>query len=289
MERTFLRKNGITLEQLRCFVCVYETLNITGAAQKLSKTQSAVTITLQKFEETIGVEVFNRRAGRNLVRTGSAENIYIKAIDILKRVDSLRVPTDKIIRVGIPDDFTTQKTLQIKNYLADVYTDATVSLIVDKNENHKRNYANGNLEFYFHKKLKVNNETPDADCGQYLYTSKLIWVSCKCVNLELIDYLPLVSFHEGCIPRVSLEHALAMLQIPYKFTYESFSWYQNIEAIKSGFGVGIILDTMYDKDLTILGLKEGFPTLWDIDIYFIGRPSPKVEDFADRLKDIFAK
>jgi DNA-binding MarR family transcriptional regulator len=80
MERSFLRKSGITLEQLRCFACVYETLNITEAAQILAKTQSAVTITLQKFEEKIGIEVFNRRMGKNLVREYIYKSYrYIKA------------------------------------------------------------------------------------------------------------------------------------------------------------------------------------------------------------------
>ncbi|PYF82304.1 DNA-binding transcriptional LysR family regulator [Marinomonas alcarazii] len=288
MERSFLRKSGVSLEQLRCFVCVYETLNITGAAQRLAKTQSAVTITLQKFEETIGVEVFNRRLGKNLVRADGAENIYIKAVDILKRVNSLHLPTDRVIRVGIPDDLSTNKMLQINSYFNEFYNDSTVSLIVDKNENHARNYVNGNLDFYLHKKLKVNSESSEVNGGRYLYTSKLIWVNNKRVNLELLEYLPLVSFHEGCIPSVCLEHALAMLKIPYKIAYKSFSWYQNIEAIKSGLGVGIILDTMYDDELTILGAKEGFPMLWDIDIYLIGQQDISTNELADGLKIIFS-
>ncbi|GAL10979.1 transcriptional regulator LysR family [Vibrio astriarenae] len=275
------------MEQLRCFVCVYETLNITGASQQLSKTQSAVTIALQKFEETIGIELFNRRAGKGLIRSDCAENIYIKAIDILKRVDSLGLTTEKTIRIGIPDDLTTLETLQIKEYFTDYYRDVTVSLIVDKNENHARSYSNGNLDFYLHKKLKVNNEKPEINNGYYLYTAKLIWVGRKCINLELLDCLSLVSFHEGCIPRVSLEQALAMLQIPYKFVYESFSWYQNIEAIKSGLGVGIILDTMCDNDLTVLGSKEGFPILGDIDIYLIGRQVSDIKKLAEGLKKYF--
>ncbi|MGL5130488.1 MAG: LysR family transcriptional regulator [Aeromonas popoffii] len=288
MERSFLRKSGITLEQLRCFACVYETLNITEAAQILAKTQSAVTITLQKFEEKIGIEVFNRRMGKNLVRGEGAENIYIKAIDILKRANSLCVPSDKIISVGIPDDLSTDKTLQVKSYFSKCFNGSTISLIVDKNESHARNYVNGNLDFYFQKKMKVNSEPAVVNNGHYLYTSRLIWASNKRVNLELLSYLPLVSFHEGCIPRISLEHSLAMLRIPYKFLYESFSWHQNIEAIKSGLGVGIILDTMYDDELTILESKDGFPTLWDIDVYLIGRQDIITDDLADGVKTIFS-
>jgi DNA-binding transcriptional LysR family regulator len=286
MERNFLRKTGITLEQLRCFVCVYETLNITRAAEQLAKTQSAVTIALKNFEEAIGVELFNRRIGKNLQRAESAENIYISSIDILKRVSEIQTPTQKSLRIGIPDDLTTEKTLKVKSYFSEKFPDKSISLIVDKNENHTKNFELKNLDFYLHKRLKVDSTSELNNEGEFLYSSKMIWVSDKKVNLKLMEKIQLVSFNEGCIPRKSLEHALALLQTPFVFTYESFSWTQNIEAIKSGFGIGVILDSMFDDDMVELGVKEGFPPLWGIDIFLKGRQELLSSDLADDLRAI---
>ncbi|EDM68425.1 probable transcription regulator protein [Moritella sp. PE36] len=287
MERQFLRKNGITLEQLRCFVCVYETRSITSATHTLAKTQSAVTLTLQKFEETIGQELFIRRAGKNLDRTENAQGVYINAIDILKRVNTLCNATKEVVRVGIPDDLSMNQIIKLQNYLLSYFVGRMVTFTVDKNSNHKLQFSNGNIDLYFHKKLKVSTDTPLLYEGRFLYTSKLIWVSKERINVDLIDFLPLVSFHEGCIPRASLDHALALLQVPHEIMFESFSWTQNIEAIKFGFGVGVILDSMHTDDLVVLGSNDGFPELWDIDIYLIGRQGFKDERLADGLSNLF--
>lgn len=63
--------DGLSLDQLRVFVAVVETGSFSAAARALNRAQSAVTYAIQKLEQQVGTEVFDRSAYRpTLSRAG---------------------------------------------------------------------------------------------------------------------------------------------------------------------------------------------------------------------------
>ncbi|MFK7966938.1 MAG: LysR substrate-binding domain-containing protein [Burkholderiaceae bacterium] len=73
-----------TLRQLESFAEIALRGSISAAAVRLSRTQSAVSMTLAELESTLGVALFERR-GRRLVRTEVAERLLPRAIEIVER------------------------------------------------------------------------------------------------------------------------------------------------------------------------------------------------------------
>jgi len=61
--------------QVQYFMCVYEELSITRAADKLHVVQPAVSMQLRRLEEELGAQLFERRA-RGLIPTATAHTIY---------------------------------------------------------------------------------------------------------------------------------------------------------------------------------------------------------------------
>ncbi len=57
-------RHNVTLKQLRCFLAVAETGSFTAAALRLCVTQSALTATIQQFEESVGLRMFDRTTRR---------------------------------------------------------------------------------------------------------------------------------------------------------------------------------------------------------------------------------
>lgn len=57
-------RHNVTLKQLRCFLAVAETGSFTAAALRLCVTQSALTATVQQFEEAVGLKMFDRTTRR---------------------------------------------------------------------------------------------------------------------------------------------------------------------------------------------------------------------------------
>lgn len=71
----------LSLKQIRAFVAVYRTRRIAGAAQKLSVTQSAISVSIRQIEAVLGVRLFDRTT-RTLEPTAAAH----EAIGLAERV-----------------------------------------------------------------------------------------------------------------------------------------------------------------------------------------------------------
>jgi DNA-binding transcriptional LysR family regulator len=286
MKRTFLNSKKVTLEQLRCFASVYENENITKAAAELCKTQSAVTLSLKKLEDQLDCALFKRSTGKLLVKTERAHDIYQNAIKLLEGVESLLLPPAKTVRFGIPDDLGHQELLALREITQRHFPSCLISFIVDKNENHNKNFTGGTIDLYFQKRLHTNLDHEDSD-SYYLYSTQLIWVSHTDKVHDFSSRLPLVVFQEGCIPRISLEHSLQLMAVPYHIAFQSFNWQQNIEAVKSGLGIGVILDKMLDDDLYVLGKDHGLPDLLSIDVHLKVADGFKKREFIADLTSFF--
>jgi DNA-binding transcriptional LysR family regulator len=76
----------ISLRHLRCFVEVANSGSFTVAASKLFVTQSSLTATIQQFEETVDLRLFDRTT-RRVVLTTEAARFKIEAERLLKDFD----------------------------------------------------------------------------------------------------------------------------------------------------------------------------------------------------------
>lgn len=78
---------NVTLKHLRCFLAVAETRSFTLAASRLFLTQSALTATIQQFEEAVGLKMFDRTT-RSVALTEQAQHFRPQAQKIVNSLDS---------------------------------------------------------------------------------------------------------------------------------------------------------------------------------------------------------
>jgi len=81
------RTNKISLRTLRTFVTVAETGTISAAAQKLGRSQAAVSATISEFESMLGVSIFFRKPTKGLVLTPVGEMLSLEAKGLLAHSD----------------------------------------------------------------------------------------------------------------------------------------------------------------------------------------------------------
>lgn len=77
-----------TLKQLRAFAAVYELRKLTAAAERLSVTQSAISVALRQLEDNLGCRLFDRTT-RSLRPTRAADEAIVVAQRILRDLDAL--------------------------------------------------------------------------------------------------------------------------------------------------------------------------------------------------------
>lgn len=77
-----------SIRQLRAFVAVYRSGNLSAAAEMLALTQPAVTVLIREFEDKLGVRLFERTT-RRLSRTDAAVAAMVHAERVLAHLDAL--------------------------------------------------------------------------------------------------------------------------------------------------------------------------------------------------------
>ena len=78
----------MTLRHLRVFLAVYQTQNVTRAAERLHMTQPTVTRAVQELERYYGVHLFER-INRRLYITQSGRQLYARAVHIVGSFDRM--------------------------------------------------------------------------------------------------------------------------------------------------------------------------------------------------------
>ncbi len=95
-------------EQLKSFVVIAECGNLSHAAERLCRTQSAISVQLRKLEESLNVSLFERQARGMALNANGKKLLPVaqRALAEMRQAGALfEEPLQGRIRVGIPDDF----------------------------------------------------------------------------------------------------------------------------------------------------------------------------------------
>jgi DNA-binding transcriptional LysR family regulator len=101
-------RSPIDGDLLRTFLTIAEAGNVTRAAARLGRTQSAISVQLRKLEGVLSVRLFDRQA-RGMTLTEDGELLVPAAADALNALERIgglfSAPLVGRLRVGIPDDY----------------------------------------------------------------------------------------------------------------------------------------------------------------------------------------
>ena len=103
-------RNPLNSDLLRSFLLIAETGNLTHAANRLGRTQSAVSVQLRNLEDSLGVALFDRSV-KGMQLTNAGERLLPKAEAAVAQLQDMQVlfekPLTGRLRIGIPDDYET--------------------------------------------------------------------------------------------------------------------------------------------------------------------------------------
>ena len=250
---------------LECFLAVAETGSFTRAADKVSRTQSAVSQQITKLENQIGKPLFVR--GKNLTLTSEGEILltYARKIIQLNRAAMDRFKQPQLqgeVRFGLPEDFASV-------FLSDVLTEYA-SL-------HPRILLNVECDFTlnlfdrFKKKqfdlvLVKMNRPEDFPNGMDVWSEALEWVGNKALFDLDDEAVALVLSPQPCVYRARAIHALEKINKKWRIVFSSHSYAGTIAAVKAGMGVTVLPRNMVPDDVEIIRADNALPDLDDTHI-----------------------
>lgn len=249
---------------LQCFLAVVETGNITKAAMRVGRTQSAISQQMAKLESMLGKQLFFRGKNFCLTPEGELFLVYARQIFTLHReaIDRFKEPElQGEFRFGMPEDFASV-------YLSDV--------LVDFSRIHPRIFVNVecdltlNLFERFKKKefdmvLVKMNEPGDIENSVNVYSEKLEWVCHPALTLENDKAIPLVLSPQPCVYRTRALKTLELANISWRVVFSSPSYAGTIAAVKAGLGITVLPRTMIPEQLSVLNTIH-LPALDDTHI-----------------------
>lgn len=250
---------------LRCFLAVVETGSFTSAAQKVKRTQSAITQQMRSLEKSLGKRLFDRGKQMSLTKEGEifltyANKIFALHLEVLDRFKHPELEGE--IRFGLPEDFAAM-------FLSDVLTDFSrlhprilLNVECDLTLNLFERFKKGAFDMVLVKMSRPE----DFPNGVEVWSEPLVWMGKnEHLSLDKNVPLPLVLSPQPCVYRASALQALEKAGIRWRIVFISPSYAGIIAAVNAGMGVSTLPRTMIPDTLEVI--QEGFlPKLPDIHV-----------------------
>lgn len=254
--------DALTLE---CFLAVTDTGSFTRAAEKVSRTQSAVSQQITKLENQIGKPLFIRGKHLTLTHEGDILLTYARKIIQLNRdaMDRFKQPElHGEVRFGLPEDFASVFLSSVLSEYASLHPRILLNVECDLTLNLYERFKNKDFDMV----LVKMNRPEDFPDGMDVWSEALEWVG----NKALFDLdeqpLPLVLSPKPCVYRARAIRALEKMNKKWRIVFSSHSYAGTVAAVKAGMGVTVLPRNMVPQDLAIIRSDRTIQNLEDTHI-----------------------
>ncbi|MDG2035311.1 MAG: LysR substrate-binding domain-containing protein, partial [Pseudomonadales bacterium] len=257
-----------SMDALRAVVATTDLGGVTAAADHLGRSQPAVSLQIQKLEETLNVEIF-LRYNKQLKLSESGSRIYDTAKQILALNDQLTTQFIQPelageIRLGIPSEFATTLLPKILGRFSQAYPMVALEVFSDLSRNllSESQRAKYDLILTLHDK-------PSARRKGLIKSDRLVWVGSKEHRYDRQEALPLILAQDGCLYRKRALRALDKIKQPWRIIHTNPDLSGIQAAIREGLGVTVLAESTVPEGLAIVdrfGKNDSLPDLGSIDI-----------------------
>ncbi|WP_101757230.1 LysR substrate-binding domain-containing protein [Oceanicoccus sp. KOV_DT_Chl] len=280
---------NLPIEMLRSFVVINEEGGFTAAAEKLGRTQPAISQQIKKLELLLDRPLLDR-ASSKLALTPAGDSLLSYARQILSLNDEAvgffaTPPVSGRIRFGIPSEFAVTLLPKIVSRFAKAYPDVSLEVTCDLSRNllSEEQRHDYDLVLALHDKVTAQQQ---RSIRHFIKTDELVWVSGVGSRAHLQETLPLVAAPSGCIYRQRALHKLGQLKRSCRIIY-TIPDLTGIQAvIDEGLGITVLARSTVPADLSIIDSPQ-LPKLGEVGISLQYREQEKntaVQVLADYIK-----
>ncbi|MFC0776973.1 LysR family transcriptional regulator [Flavobacterium sp. HJSW_4] len=260
-------RDFLDLDLLHTFVLAAELKSFTKAANQVFRTQSAVTLQMQRLEEITGHKLFMKN-GRTWRLTNSGDLLLGYARELLdinnKAMLALtEASTVGQVRLGIRIDFSEKVLTSVLEQFSLIYPQIQIEIIVDREEVLMQKLDSGKLDLI----VNFGKNVPDSaiPVGQV----SLRWIGNGNESVILERPLPLLLFDAPCIFREIGIEALQKANLSWRPVLTASSVTGIWAAIRVGLGITIRTEIGLPFDCIAFPLSSNLPVLPKISIFIL--------------------
>lgn len=258
---------------LQCFLAVADTASFTKAAERVCRTQSAISQQIAKLENLVEKPLINRGRELSLTTEGEIFLGYARRIFELHRelLDRFKEPDlQGEFKFGLPEDFATVVLSDVLVDFSRLHPRVILNVECDLTFNLVEQFQQGKFDI-----ILVKMSRPAALENEITVWSEPVeWIG-KPGLLPLFDknsVIPLVLSPQPCVYRENAIKSLEKAGLKWRLAYSSPSYAGKMAAVKAGLGLTVIQRTMIPDYLERIE-NPCLPRLNDIHISLLKKDS----------------
>lgn len=260
---------------LRTFVAAAERENFALAAEKVFRTQAAVSQQMQRLEAVVGCDLFVR-VGRNKRLTDQGVRLLEYARRILSLNDEVyRSMTQEVfdypVKLGACADAVDTLLPEYLSLCAEIYPGLRIEIHVGRSRWLAASLRRGDID------LMLDLDHHDEFQSVVLRTSPVVWLSGARFHYQQNLALPLVLIETDCVFRGMAVEALEKQGRSWRPMFQTSTLTGIRAALRAGLGITPRTIEMLTPDLKVVDQELGLPSLSSVSY----RLHSRINDCSD--------
>ena len=277
---------------LRAFVFIAEDGSFTRAAARVGRTQSAVSMQVQRLEGVLGQRLLSRGKGGAVQLTPHGQFLLGRAREVLALNDQLlasfRTPAVQgTVRLGTPDDYALRYVPQVLRRFAEDHPSVLVDVLCLPSHLLMERLRAGELDLALCSEGHEEAGWPATT----LWRGPLSWVTSAKYGVPRGEPLALaVAVGEHCTWSRVARRALEDAGRAYRVGYSASTLLGTMAPVLAGLAVTISTTSWLPEGLRVVRAEEGLPALPESAILMVRAPDarePVTGTLATYIADTF--
>jgi DNA-binding transcriptional LysR family regulator len=290
-----VNRTNLDMAVLRTFAAGFELGSFARAADRLGRSQSAISTQLRKLEEQVGQPLV-QKSGRRLVLTPVGESLLSYARRILELNDEALATirgadVEGWVRLGLQQDFAESWLPSVLGRFARAHPRVQVEVRAERSASLVADTVKGKLDLAL--TWGAAGQSPHAE---QVASLPMVWIGraeWSGVHALGSKPLPLVAFESPCVFRDAGVTELDAADVRWRLVFTSPSLAGLWAATEAGLGITLRTAIGVPEPLSILDpARYGLPALPRIPLALHradAQPSPAVARLADILRETIAE
>lgn len=281
---------NLDMDLLRSLVALADLGTLKGAAERVGRTQAALSLQMRKLEAQAGEALF-RKDSRKLVLTEGGDVLLSYARRILALNDDAvqalaRTRVSGEVKFGSSQDFGESWLPTVLAQFRKTHPEVALEIRVDGGTKLVTAVDSGEIDLALALGL---GERPNAICIGHL---PLVWIAHRDFAWNRREALPLALFTSPCRFRTKAIAELDAAGVRWNIGLTSPSLYGVWAAVNAGLGVTVRTPEGLLPELEVVDRKFGLPNLGSVDVSLYlakGARSPAVMNLVELLRERLAQ
>lgn len=256
-------------KQLKHFLAVAEHQHFTMAAKALHIAQPALSISIKKFEQQLGVDLF-RREDRKVMLTDEGKVLFEHAKRVLQQIDDAQLAINELkglekgeVRLGAPSMMGSYFFPQVLMAFKLRYPNLKLTLVDAGTESIRQMLLDGELDIGV-----INNDHVPEDLEiDHLFDSEMVAVvgknhdlaKQKSISFEEFFKHELVMFKPGYFHREYIEKKAAEHGTRMRFSFETNLLPMILSIVQHEFAITALLNLVTEHESSVVGIPFNEP------------------------------